>query len=80
MRLVPMIDASGVHALQALLERCHRRGIVLIISGLQPQPGRVIAQMHVHPRHGELHFTDNFDSALELARELLRAEPAAAHG
>jgi SulP family sulfate permease len=80
MRLVPMIDASGVHALQALLERCHRRGIVLIISGLQPQPRRVIAQMHVHPRDGELHFTDNFDSALELARELIRAEPAAAHG
>jgi sulfate permease, SulP family len=80
MRLVPMIDASGVHALQALLERCHRRGIVLIISGLQPQPRRVIAQMHVQPRDGELHFTDNFDSALELARELIRAEPAAIHG
>jgi SulP family sulfate permease len=80
MRLVPMIDASGVHALQALLERCHRRGIVLIISGLQPQPRRVIAQMHVHPRDGELHFTDNFDSALELAWELIRAEPTAVHG
>lgn len=80
MRLVPMIDASGVHALQALLERCHRRGIVLIVSGLQQQPRRVIAQMHVRPREGELHFTDNFDSALELARELIRAEPAATDG
>ena len=80
MRLVPMIDASGVHALQALLERCHRRGIVLVVSGLQPQPRRVISQMHVHPREGELHFVDNFDSALELARELNRAEPTTAHG
>ena len=79
MRLVPMIDASGVHALQALLERCHRRGIVLVVSGLQPQPRRVISQMHVRPREGELHFVDSFDSALELARDLVRAEPAPAH-
>ena len=75
MRLVPLIDASGVHALQALLERCHRRGIVLVISGLQPQPQRVIAQMQLHPREGELHFTDNFDAALRLARKLVVADP-----
>jgi SulP family sulfate permease len=31
MRLVPMIDASGVHALQALFEHCHRRGIVQVV-------------------------------------------------
>jgi sulfate permease, SulP family len=79
MRLVPMIDASGVHALQALLERCHRRGIVLIVSGLQQQPERVISQMHLRPREDELHFADNFDSALDLARELVRAKPPFAH-
>lgn len=76
MRLVPLIDASGVHALRALLERCHRRGIVLIISGLQPQPRRIIAQMRLHPREGELHFVKNFDSALELAQELILDGPA----
>jgi len=80
MRLVPMIDASGVHALEALLERCDRRGIVLIVSGLQQQPRRVISQMHVRAREGELHFVDNFDSALDLARELIRAERAIARG
>ena len=76
MRLVPLIDASGVHALRALLERCHRRGIVLVVSGLQPQPQRVIAQMQLHPREGELHFVDNFEAALALARKLVAPEPA----
>ncbi|MFC5568580.1 SulP family inorganic anion transporter [Lysobacter yangpyeongensis] len=73
MRLVPLIDASGVHALKALLERCHRRGIVLVVSGLQPQPQRVVAQMQLHPREGELHFVSDYEAALALARRLVAA-------
>jgi len=70
MRLVPIIDASGVHALKTLLARCRRLGIVLIISGLQSQPQRVIRQMAVHPREGELYFADNYEQALDIALQL----------
>jgi SulP family sulfate permease len=74
MRLVPIIDASGVHALATLFDRCRRRGIVLIISGLQAQPRRVMQQMDIQkmrqdPRGGELHFVANYASALRLAAE-----------
>jgi SulP family sulfate permease len=75
MRLVPIIDASGVHALKTLLERCRRRGIVLIISGLQTQPRQVVEGMHLRPRHGELHFAGDFESALSLARRLIGEAP-----
>lgn len=75
MRLVPIIDASGVHALKALLERCRRRGIVLIISGLQSQPNKVVEGMHLRPKHGELHFVPDFESALGLARRLVGDTP-----
>lgn len=71
MRLVPVIDASGVHALEGLLERCQRRGIALVVSGLQPQPRRVLAQMRLHPREGALHIVPDFDSALRLADALI---------
>jgi sulfate permease, SulP family len=71
MRLVPVIDASGVHALETLLERCQRRGIALIISGLQPQPRRVFGKMHLHPREGALHIVPDFDAALVLSQELI---------
>lgn len=67
MRLVPFIDASGVHSLRALSERCRHKGIVLILSGLQKQPRRVIAQMGLHERPGELHFVANFEAARTLA-------------
>ncbi|MGH8025760.1 MAG: SulP family inorganic anion transporter [Pseudoxanthomonas sp.] len=71
MRLVPIIDASGVHALRTLFDRCRRRGIVLIISGLQAQPRRVAGNMHLHPHEGELHFVADFESALHLAETLV---------
>ena len=71
MRLVPVIDASGVHALEGLLERCQRRGIALIVSGLQSQPRRVLAQMRLHPREGALHIVPDFDNALRLADALI---------
>lgn len=71
MRLVPIIDASGVHALKTLADRCHRRGIVLVVSGLQPQPRRVVADMHLQDRPGQLHFVANFERALELAESIV---------
>src|SRR5690606_8510107 len=66
MRLVPVIDASGVHALKKLAERCRRRDIVLIVSGLQEQPNRVVAKMGLED--GALHLASNFDGAVKMAR------------
>jgi len=71
MRLVPVIDASGVHALKKLAGRCHRKGIVLIVSGLQEQPNRVIAKMRLEEHPGDLHFASNFERALKLAQSIV---------
>jgi SulP family sulfate permease len=71
MRLVPIVDASGVHALRTLADRCHRRGIVLIVSGLQPQPKRVIADMRLDERDGQLHFVADYPGALKLAASIV---------
>jgi SulP family sulfate permease len=69
-RLVPMIDASGVHALQGLAERCERRGIHLVLSGLQAQPRRVLEGMKFRPVPGRISFAHDFSTALALARTL----------
>ena len=71
MRLVPFIDASGVHALKNLAQRCKKRNIVLVVSGLQPQPARVIADMHLNERAGELHFVGDYEAAPALATTLV---------
>lgn len=71
MRRVPLIDASGVHALNALAGRCRERGIVLIISGLRGQPAQVVETMSLQARPGELEFVGDFNDALALATQII---------
>jgi SulP family sulfate permease len=72
MRRVPLVDASGVHAFRALLQRCRKQKIALVVSGLQAQPQHVFARMDLAAREGELHFVDDYDKALALAAILAR--------
>jgi len=78
MRMVPIIDASGVHALTNLAERCRRQNIVLVLSGLQPQPRQVLANMGLKPRKGALYLVGDFDEARRLVEELAGSGDAAA--
>ena len=68
MRLVPLIDASGVTALRQFLDRCERLGTRVILSGLREQPRRILAQMRVVPDGRQLRFADHFAQAIEWAR------------
>ncbi|MDC8015429.1 SulP family inorganic anion transporter [Tahibacter soli] len=68
MRLVPLIDASGVSALRQFLSRCERKGTRVILSGLREQPRRVLAQMQVVPDGKQLQFADNFAQAIVQSR------------
>jgi SulP family sulfate permease len=67
MRLVPLIDASGVTALTQMIERCRRRGTRVILSGLREQPRTILAQMGVAEHGNELRFARDFSEALNLA-------------
>ncbi len=71
MRQVPLIDASGAHALQQFVERCHRQGTAVILSGVQAEPH----QMLLHEKLGDsgnfLGFAENFEVALEWSRRAL---------
>jgi len=48
LRKVPVLDATGATALQALRERIARRGGVLLLSALQPQPASVLKRMGLY--------------------------------
>jgi SulP family sulfate permease len=70
MRLVPLIDASGVTVLRQLVRRCAQHGTHVIFSGLQPQPRSILAQMHVDPDGIQLQFAQDFREAIRLATPL----------
>jgi SulP family sulfate permease len=67
MRLVPLIDASGVTALRQMLGRCREQGTRVILSGLRDQPRRILAQMGIEPDGERLRFAANFAEAVALA-------------
>jgi len=67
LRLVPLIDASGVTALRQMIERCARNGTRVILSGLREQPRAVLEQMNVRPDGTRLQFAGNFAEAVTLA-------------
>jgi SulP family sulfate permease len=70
MRLVPLIDASGVTALKQMIERCHRRGTKVILSGLRDQPRQILAQMGVADDGDQLRFARDFGEAVRLAQSV----------
>ena len=71
MRDMPLIDSSGVVALSAFLDRCRKAGTIVILSGLQPQPRKVLAKMHVIHDDTALIFVTDYARALQTARDLI---------
>ncbi|WP_293341798.1 SulP family inorganic anion transporter [Parvibaculum sp.] len=65
MRAVPIIDATGVSALETMIERCERNGTKVIVTALQPQPERVLGDMGVLARVTR---APDFATAIEMAR------------
>jgi sulfate permease, SulP family len=74
MRLVPLIDASGAAAVEHLIGHCRRHGTLLILSGLRPQPRKVLAAMGILEQAG-LELAANFEVALQRASEVAAAAP-----
>lgn len=69
LRRVKVMDASGAQALRSLKEGLERRGIAFILSGLQPQPQKVLQRMGLLDEltHGGKHLFDDTAQALDYA-------------
>lgn len=77
LRLVPALDATGLHVLEDFLEYCHENGVTLLLCGVQPQPMQVIRKDS--PFVSELHMEnicENIDAALARIHELDEAKKA----
>lgn len=67
MRLVPMIDASGATALEGLIDEAKRAGIMVILSGVQPQPQEMLRRVDLGDGNGRVRYADDFEHAVQLA-------------
>jgi SulP family sulfate permease len=71
MRNVPAMDASGLHAFRVAVEKLHRDRVKILLTGVQPQPMKVMFESGFVTWLGERKFCADLDEALIFARQLL---------
>ncbi|MGE4429808.1 MAG: SulP family inorganic anion transporter [Sphingobium sp.] len=74
MRRVPMIDASGVGAIEEIVRQAAAGGARIILSGVQAQPLAMLARVSLGPADRRVMFSDDLPGALRMAREIV-AQP-----
>jgi sulfate permease, SulP family len=77
MREVPLVDASGVGALKEFVRRCRSHDTTVIVTGIQPQPRRILRQMGFTGEHEGLLFVESLDAALRFLEDGARQQRSA---
>lgn len=71
MRLVPYLDATGEGTIETLIKQCGDQGSCILLSGLQPQPMRILKNAHLDKDKAHVVFCADYQSALKKAREMV---------
>lgn len=71
MRLVPLLDASGVAMLEEFLAQARLTGVNVILSGVQTQPREMLRRVHLGDDRDNIGYTNTYEQARNLAREII---------
>ncbi len=71
MRGVNSIDATAMNTLEQLLDKCKKKGIVLILSHVNSQPRKLMDNVGFIRKIGKANLCDNIDKALIKAKEVV---------
>jgi SulP family sulfate permease len=69
LRAVPLLDATGLTALESAFERLDRASVLVVIGGAQAQPLRAMARAGWHDRKGRVMVYGTFERAVEEVRK-----------
>lgn len=71
LRLVPLLDSSGLQGLEEFVEQAHIAGARVVLSGVQPQPLSMLERIDLGAESGKVFHATNFANAQSLAIGLL---------
>jgi SulP family sulfate permease len=74
MRYVPSMDATAVEVIRVAVEKMQRDGVIIFVTGIQPQPMSVLFKSRVTDLIGIENFCGNIDEALKRSSEVLDAQ------
>lgn len=73
LRMVPYLDATGATAIHNIIRRCQDKGTMVILSGVQPQPQKILRNEHVeHGKQGVI-FSPDYVTSLKIAEDIVAA-------
>jgi SulP family sulfate permease len=67
---VPVMDMTGLVALQSAIAAIHRKGTLVVLTGVQSQPAEVMARGGIRKDHDQIVFCDTIEHAEMLVRLL----------
>ncbi len=70
MRAVPALDASAMHSLDQLYDRCAKNGVKMVFSHVNEQPYKTMEKDGFVKKIGEENFCKHIDDALKRAGEI----------
>ncbi|NLC27587.1 MAG: sodium-independent anion transporter, partial [Campylobacteraceae bacterium] len=73
MRHVPFVDATGMYALKEFYEKCHSKGTLLVLSGVQPALMKDLKRFGFVAMVGEENVFSHIDEALWYANSLAKS-------
>lgn len=73
MRLVPLLDASGVQAIEEFIKQARIAGAKVVLSGVQPQPRSMLERLHLGSGSDKVFYAPDFARAQSLAVGLTEA-------
>ena len=76
LHLVTAMDATGLNALESIVERLRHRGGTVILSGIHQQPLQLLRKAGFIEVIGRQNFCATFDDSLQRARTVLASEEA----
>jgi SulP family sulfate permease len=70
MRRVPVVDATGLHALEEIHHRCVRQGTTMLLTGVQPSLRKLLDRSGFVALLGSENLCDDIHQALARAKRL----------
>ena len=77
LRNMTAIDATGIHAIETFAKRLHESGRTLILCGAMEQPSKLLSGTRFQDSLGRENIMPNVQAALDRAKEVHDAVPAA---
>lgn len=71
LRLVPYLDGTGATAIQNIVQQCQSKGTMVILSGVQPQPEKILHNADIKHGTNGVFYNPDYATSLKLAEDIV---------